>query len=233
MINGVNYLQSMKSDKTLARKAGLYYLLFISLFILSSVLRNQIVIAGDSASTLSNILEQGRVFQVSIVFELLALLFFFMAAWMLYVLLKQVENEKALLFLLLNAIGVAIECVSSLSMIGISTLGPALPTYTEAQRQELVTFFLKLYQNGFMIAQLFFSTWLLPLGYLIYESRFLPKALGVLIMMDFLFWLLFVLQFFLLPDFKVITYVSFPIAFVAEFSLTLWLLIKGIKDVEV
>jgi hypothetical protein len=217
--------------KSIARVAGFNYFLFIALFIFSTVLRSQLVIKGDAFATISNISREAWVFQLSIVTELVSLLLFFGAAWTLYCLLQSIGKEMALLFLFLNAIGVAVECVSNFSLIGILLMIPKLTLYSESQQQNMVTLLLQLYQNGFMVAQLFFSTWLLPLGYLIYKSRFLPKALGILIILDFFFWFLYFLQYFLLPNFKVITYISFPIAFAAEFSLTLWLVFKGAKDV--
>jgi hypothetical protein len=99
-----------------------------------------------------------------------------------------------------------------------------------AQLEAGAIFFLNLHKNGFMIAQIFFSTWLLPLGYLVFKSGFLPKVLGILLMLDFLFWLLYFFQYFLFPHFKELMYISFPVAFVAEVSLTFWLLIKGVKE---
>ena len=90
--------------------------------------------------------------------------------------------------------------------------------------------FLNSYTNGFMISQIFFSTWLLPLGYLVYKSRFLPRFLGILLILDFFAILGWFLQFFLLPDYKILSYPGLAISFVAEFSISLWLLIKAVKN---
>ena len=81
-----------------------------------------------------------------------------------------------------------------------------------------------------MIAQIFYGAWLFPLGYLVYKSGFLPKVLGIVLMAHCVTWSLTTLQFFLFPDFNVITYISYPLGFIAEFGLTLWLLIMGAKD---
>ncbi|MFZ1405410.1 MAG: DUF4386 domain-containing protein, partial [Anaerolineae bacterium] len=89
---------------------------------------------------------------------------------------------------------------------------------------------LVLYKNGFMIAQIFYGAWLFPLGYLVFKSGFLPRILGLVLMLHCAFWLMTTLQFFLLPGFEAITYISWPLGFIAEFGLTLWLLIKGAKD---
>jgi hypothetical protein len=81
-----------------------------------------------------------------------------------------------------------------------------------------------------MIAQLFFGAWLLPLGYLVYRSGFLPRLLGVLLIIDFVSVMIWFLQYFLLPGADFITYPGLAVSFIAEISLTLWLLFKGVKD---
>jgi Domain of unknown function (DUF4386) len=98
------------------------------------------------------------------------------------------------------------------------------------QLQALAMFFLNLYKNGYWIAQIFFGAWLFPLGYLVFKSGFLPRIFGVVMMIHCAFWLMTTLQFFLFPGFDAITYVSYPLGFIAEFGLTLWLLIMGAKD---
>ncbi|MFZ1753025.1 MAG: DUF4386 domain-containing protein, partial [Caldilineaceae bacterium] len=82
---------------------------------------------------------------------------------------------------------------------------------------------------------LFFGAWLFPLGYLVFKSGFLPRILGVILMVHCVVWLMSTLQFFLFPAFMElpfagITYVSYPIGFISEFGLTLWLLIMGAKE---
>jgi hypothetical protein len=70
----------------------------------------------------------------------------------------------------------------------------------------------------------------LPLGYLVFKSGFLPKNLGILLILDFFGELIWLFQFFLFPGDEVITYPGFVIGFIAEISLSLWLLIIGVKD---
>jgi hypothetical protein len=81
-----------------------------------------------------------------------------------------------------------------------------------------------------MIAQIFFGAWLLPLGYLVFKSRFLPRILGILLMIDCFGILIWFFQFFLFPSYGVISYPSYAVGFVAEGSLSLWLLVKGVRD---
>lgn len=81
----------------------------------------------------------------------------------------------------------------------------------------------------FVIAQVFYGAWLFPLGWLMYKSGFLPKLLGMVWMAHCVGWLMNSLQFFLFPGFTALNYISWPLGFIAEFGLTLWLLIKGVN----
>ncbi|TFG57041.1 MAG: DUF4386 domain-containing protein [Methanomassiliicoccus sp.] len=90
--------------------------------------------------------------------------------------------------------------------------------------------YIDLYTDGFTIAQLFFGAWLLPLGYLVYRSGFLPRLLGILLIIDFFSVMIWFLQFFLLPEYEIISYPGLAMSFIAEVSLTGWLLVKGVKN---
>jgi len=172
-------------------------------------------------------------FRIGFVSDVLAGVLFLLAAWALYVLLKPVDQNIALLFLLLNLGGVAVQCLNMLNLFSaVLLLGGAgyLNVFQTDQLQALAMLFLNLYKNGFMIAQFFYGAWLFPLGYLVFKSGFLPKLLGIVLMIECFGWLLYPFQFFLFPSFTVITYFSFVIGFIGEFSLTLWLLIKGVKE---
>ena len=153
--------------------------------------------------------------------------------WALYVLLKPVNKDLALLFLLLNLGGVAIQCASDLFLVASQLLinGPDyLNVFQVDQLRSLAMFFIDLREKGFTVAQLFYGAWLFPLGYLVFKSGFLPKILGIVLMAHCFTWLSTFFQSFLFPGFTVITYVSYPLGFIAEFGLTLWLLFMGAKE---
>jgi hypothetical protein len=162
----------------------------------------------------------------------LSALFFLLTAWALYVLLEPVNKNLALLVVLLNLCGVAIKCASLLGEVATLQLlsGADYSSVFETdQLGALANLFLNVFYSGFMIAQIFFAAWLLPLGYLVYRSRFLPKFLSVLLIFDFLAILIWFVQFFLFPEYTVISYPGLALSFVAEASLCLWLLFKGVN----
>ena len=172
-------------------------------------------------------------FRLGFVTELVSAVLFVLAAWALYVLLKPVNKNLALLFLLLNLGGAAVECINALNLFAaLQFLSGAnyLNVFQTGQLQAMAMSSLNFYSSGFIIAQIFFSAWLLPLGYLVYKSRFLPKFLGLLLILDFFGNMSWFLVFFLLPDYGIFAYPGNAISFIAEISLTVWLLIVAVKE---
>jgi hypothetical protein len=223
------------SPRKTARMAGLFYLIFILTTVLATYIRGRFIVSGDAAATAINIMSSPELFRVGFVIELISAVFFVLAAWALYVLLKPVNKNLALLFLLLNLGGVVVECLNALNLFAALQILSGinyLNVFQTDQLQAMAMTSLNLYTNGFLIAQIFFSAWLLPLGYLVYKSRFLPRLLGVLLILDFFGNMSWFLQGFLLPDYGILAYPGNAISFIAEISLTAWLLIMVVKDTE-
>ena len=223
----------MNSMKKTARIAGGLYFIYIIATIFADASRTKLIVFGDAIATANNILASEQLFRVSFVSDILAGVLFLLAAWALYMLLKPVNENIALLFLLLNLGGVAVQCVNMLNLFGAVLLlngSDYLKIFPANQLHALAMFFLNLYKNGFMIAQFFYAVWLFPLGYLVFKSGYLPKILGIILMIECFGWLMYPIQFFIFPDYQVISYLSFAVGFIGEFSLTLWLLIKGVKE---
>lgn len=224
----------MSSINRTARMAGLLYLIYMVTTIFADVVgRSKLIVAGDAAATAGNIMAAEGLFRLSFVSDLLSAVFFLLAAWALYELLKPVNNALALMFLLLNLAGTAVYSINLLNQLAALLLlsgADSLKAFQAGQLQAMALFFLNIYKNGYWVAQLFFGAWLFPLGYLVYKSGFLPRILGIVLMVHCVGWLTTFLQMFLFPGFDVIHYVTFPLGFVSEFALTGWLLIKGAKD---
>jgi len=230
----------MNTNKKTARIAGFLYLIYIVVSIFANGIgRSKLIILGDAATTAGNIMASTWQFRIGFLVDLISAVLFLLTAWALYVLLKPVNKNLALLFLLLNLGGVAVTCFSDLFLIASQLLlsgADYLKAFQADQLQALAMLSLYLYKYGFLgIAQIFFGAWLFPLGYLVFKSGFLPRFLGVILMVHCVVWLMSALQFFLFPGlveitFVGITYLSYPIGFISEFGLSLWLLIMGAKE---
>lgn len=104
--------------------------------------------------------------------------------------------------------------------------GNYLTVFTADQLQALAPLFLDLHEHGINIAGIFWGLWLFPMGYLVFNSGFLPRILGVLLIIGCFGYLIDSATFFLLPNFdaKIAQF-----TFVGELLLPLWLLIKGVN----
>jgi hypothetical protein len=216
--------------KRLARITGGLYLAFVIALTLADRFGFGVVDAELAHDKLTTDSSQ---FAVGLVFGLLSAFLFVMAAWGLYVLLRPVNHDLALLFLVLNAVGVAIQVASYIPLIFamLSTDAPGLAeAFSLAQVEGLQYLSFDLYRLSFVAAQLFFATWLFPLGYLVYKSEILPKFLGVLLLLDGFAVLLWFFQGTLLPDYPAISYPGLALSFIAEVGLGLWLLVRGIRS---
>jgi len=220
------------SRHKIARITGGLYLAFVLAMILADTVGH--IGIAEVTQAYEVLTTDSRLFAVGIVFGLLSAFLFVMAAWGLYVLLRPVNQDLALLFLLLNAIGVAIQVASYFPLIFAVLMTDASMTaqaFSAAQIEGLQTISLNLYKLSFVTAQLFFGTWLFPLGYLVYKSEFLPKFLGVLLILDGFAVLFWFFQAILLPDYPALSNPGLALSFIAEVGLGLWLLVRGI-DVE-
>ena len=218
------------SRPTLARITGALYLTFMVTSVLADSLAH--IGLGDAQQISASITTNPDTFRLGLVSAFASTFFFLMAAWGLYVLLRTVNQDVALLFLLLNAVGVAVQCASMLQLVSAMHLGDAagVPSpfqMTQTEAQALLS--IEVYRTGFVIAQLFFGTWLFPLGYLVYKSGFLPRFLGVLLILDGVFELIWFFQALLLPAHPEITIPGTFVSLLAEVGLTMWLLIRGVS----
>jgi len=213
----------------LARITGGLYLAFVAALALADVFGFGV---GDDELPDEALATETSQFAVGLTFGLLSAFLFVMAAWGLYVLLKPVNRDLALLFLLLNAIGVAVQVASYLPVIFVTLSTEAsgfTRAFSPAQLEGLQSLSFDVYKLSFVTAQLFFGTWLFPLGYLVYRSDILPRFLGVLLILDGFAVLLWFFQAILLPDYPAISYPGLALSFIAEVGLGLWLLLRGIE----
>jgi hypothetical protein len=212
-----------------ARSAGLLYLALAALSAFGLVyVPSMIIVPGDAAATVSNIVTSESLFRLGFVSNMVAFTVNIYVALLLYKLLKPVNKGIASLMVLLILMGLAIGMLNELNQIAALLILDAghLTAFTAAQSQALASLFLDIYEHGFTIAHIFWGLWLFPMGYLIFRSGFLPRAIGVLLAIAGLGYLVDFTLFFLFPD--VAVGVS-NFTFVGEVVLILWLMIKGVN----
>lgn len=220
----------MNSINKTARMAGFLYLVIavISAFGLIYV-PAQLIVAGDAATTAHNIVASESLFRLGFMSNLITFTINVFVAVLLYQLLKPVNKNMAALMVILILVGLGIGMLNELNQfVALLLLSGAdyLTAFTTEQLQALASLFLDIYQHGFSIAHIFWGLWLFPLGYLVFKSGFLPKVIGILLLIAGVGYLVDFALFFLLPD---ITVKVSEFTFVGEVVLLLWLLIKGVN----
>lgn len=220
----------MNSIQKIARTAGLFYLFYVITSFVANLFGKFVFV--EAPVTIDHIITHTIQFRIGFVINLFSAALFLMAAWALYVLLKAVNKDLALLFLLFNVAGFAVWLFSSLCLFASLVIlngTEAIKAFQPDQLQALAIFFFGVYKTGVVIAQVPYEVWLFPLGYLVLKSNFLPKIFGMLLIADGICQFIYVCQRLILPDLAVIAYPCLVTSFIAEVGLALWLSIKTVK----
>jgi hypothetical protein len=192
------------------------------------------LVPGDAAATVRNIAASEALFRLSLVSDLIRQVLLMLLTLILYKLLKPVNKTIAALMVTFYLVYVPISMLNELNHFAVLLLSSSsdtgyLTAFKADQLNALMMFFLDLRKYGTFIAQ-FFSFWVLLLGYLVFKSGFLPRILGILLMLGGLCYTVSAVLFFLFPNFDATIFGLF--AFIGESLFYLWLLIKGVNVEE-
>jgi hypothetical protein len=218
----------MDSPTTLARIAAVLFLIVvIQGMSVELFLRPEILVPGDAAATIAHLNASETLFRVSLVSDLVRQVFLVVLAWILYRLFKPVNSHLAGLMLIFVLLSVPMMVLNELNHVAALLLATgALPTFGTEQSQDLILFFLTLRAYGTHLSGPF-SIWILLLGYLAFQSRFVPRILGVWLILGGIASVTAAILFYVLPDFNGIVFGLF--AFAGEVVFYLWLLIRGVR----
>lgn len=222
------------SPQTWARIGGALYLFIIVAALFGEMfVRGRLIVRGDAAATAANILGSETLFRVGLAGEMLTCVFDVTLAVILYVLLAPVNRNLALLAAFQRLAFVAVYAVAKLfEVVALVALRDAdsLKAFEPAQRQALAYLSLRIHGLGYGLALLFFGVCCVLFGHLIHRSGYLPRLLGVLLVIGGWGYVVFSLAQMLAPAFAaryLFPWVMLP-AFPAELGLALWLLVKGV-----
>ena len=227
----------LENPKKTARIAGLMYLGVIIFGILSQVIRMGFIVHGDAATTANNIMANEMQFLGTNVLWLISEMFLLLLGLALYVLLKPVNKNLATLMMLFVAVGVAIESINTLNLFNaVHLLNSAdyLSVFSADQLNTQMMFYLGSWEAGYSIAAIMsFGPWLIPLGYLFYESGYFPRMLGIIAVLAGIGILIEGFQHLLLPGLEVISLPAGVVAAIGEFAICGWLLLIGVKTSKI
>jgi len=217
--------------------AGFWYLIVVvtGMFSLAYV-PSQLIVWDDATTTFNNLLNEQWLFRLGIVSGLVCYTAFALLPLALYRLLSPVHERAARLMVVLALVSVPISFVNLLNKMAVLSLTSGEAYLGALPKEQLIAqvmFYLNQYDNGILIVQIFWGLWLLPFGYLVFQSGFLPRALGVLLMLGCVGYLINFLGFSLFParyaELGIASLVRLP-ASLGEIGACLWLLILGAKE---
>jgi uncharacterized protein DUF4386 len=216
-----------------ARIAGAVYLSMVLTAPFSLIyVPSKLIVRGNATATANNILAHETLFRLSIVGELLGQVIFICLAIALYRLLRDVNKTWAWLMVSFVLVAAAVGFSNVLNNIAALLLfrgGEFLDVVNKTQRDALGMLFVRLHSQGNFINEIFWGLWLFPFGLLVFRSRFLPRILGVWLMINCFGWLLLSMTAQCFPAYYQATFrFSQPVLF-GELAIMLWLLIKGAK----
>lgn len=224
--------EEMSSIKRTARVAGGLYLLLIVIGPFSLLyVPSTLIVPGDAAATANNIMASESLFRAGIVGQSAIFLTEIVLSIILYALLKPVSKTFSLVAAssrLAMAVVQGINLLNHFTVLLLLSGANYLTVFEPDQVQALVLLFLNTHGYGGLIWGLFFGLHLLVLGYLVYKSGYIPRILGVLLIIVSLCYLTPSFGNILLPQYGAI-YAWVGYLSIVEIAFPLWLLIKGVS----
>lgn len=217
----------------LARIGGWLYLLLIALgFSAEMFIRGKIIQGSDAATTSVRLAGMEPLWRIGILAEITAFLSVTVLSAIYFVLFRPVNQVLNLITAFLRIVAIAIQSVALMQLVAaLYPLGSAtyLHAFTTGQLQAMSLLSIRSFNSGYSLALLFFGFCFLFHGQLIARSRFLPRVLGRMIQVSGLCYFSFGILSFASPAManQAFPFLGLP-AFIGEFSLCLWLMIKGV-----
>jgi len=192
----------------------------------------KLVIPGNIEQTVQNIAAHGRLFVAAILCYLVTLILDIVIAWALYVLLVPVNSAVSLLTAWFRLVYTVIALFALLNLTTVYRLVNTpdyLKVFGAGQLHAQVMLLLSSYRYDWSISLVIFGIHLGLLGYLIYRSGYIPRIIGILLVIDGVGWVITPWKPYLYPN------AHFGFFFIISFTellLPLWLVIRGWKIQE-
>jgi Domain of unknown function (DUF4386) len=224
----------MSSLSRNARIAGLLYLTLLAAPLRLIYIPTKLIVPGNAGATANNIAAHETLFRLGIVGDLLTGTMVIFLTLALYRLFKGVDEALARLVVILGALVVTpiyfLNTVNDAAALLLARGTDFLSVFDKPQRDALVMLFLRMHRQGVLANEVFWGLWLFPFGLLVYRSGFLPRILGVWLMLNCFAYLATSVTGMLWPQYeeRVSNWV-FPLM-LGELAIMLWLVIMGAKE---
>ena len=218
-----------------ARTAGALYLVVVLTGLFSLIyVPSRVTVPGDGAATFDHLVTFAPLLRLGIASFIVNQIAFLVLPLVLYRLLARVNASVAVAMVVFAAVSVPVAMASigfKLEILHLLGRPASLDAFTTVQLRSMVMLCLDAYRIGILVTTVFWGLWLLPFGYLVFKSGFLPRVLGVLLMMGCFGELIGVFGTVLVPgyaDMGISNLVSLPSG-LGEIGICLWLLVMGAR----
>jgi len=224
----------MSSARNPGRVAGLWYLLLVILGPLRLIyIPSKLFVSGNAAATVNNIAAHESLFRIGIATDLACAVILIFLTMSFYRLFKGVDQSLAVLVVIfggvmpavIDFVGVVSDVATAMVVHGASFLS----VFSKPQQDALAMLFLHLRDHQNTAAEILWGVWLLPLAVLVYRSRFLPRFLGIWLVINGIAYVILSLTGVLLPQYYADVFNYGQPAFLGEIAIMLWLVIKGAR----
>jgi hypothetical protein len=222
------------ADRKTARAAGLLYILVgITGAFGIAVVPKLLIVPGEPAATADRILGSEWMLRLGIAGELVNAVAFIFLVLTLQRLFKSIDEWLASLMVIFVLVSIPISFaneLNALAALGLLSAPDVLSAFDRHQVETLASVFLRLHSLGFVVNSIFWGLWLLPLGLLVLRSGFAPRALGYLVMLAGVAYVIPVFALLLALSFRdIASSVAVVFEGVGEVSMVVWLLMFGAR----
>ena len=214
-----------------ARLAGFLYLIVVLTSVYALITTSGLIVRNDAAATAANVVAQEQTFRLAFVANLLACAAYIAVVALLYDVLRPAGKTLAIVAAFFGLAGCAVSGASMINHIGaLMFLGDAsyLAAFQPEQLQGLSRRWLRLSTLGNSVSLVFFGCYCLCRGMLVFRASFLPRVLGLALLVAGLGWLIGNVVSFVAPSLGLSTYLI-PVSGIGELLFTLWLLAMGVN----
>jgi len=224
----------MNPTKSQARRAGLVYLLIAIVGVFGVLyVPSKLIVRGDATATGARIRAAETLFRLGIASELVATLLMIALVLTLHRLFKGINDTQSALMVMLVLVGVPIAFLNALNHVAALILlsgADFLSVFDPRQLDALAYMFLRLHTQGAVVANIFWGLWLFPFGVLVMRSGFIPRILGVLLIINCVGYVADSCVALVLPRFSpLVSRITMVPQFIGEIPMIVWLLIWGAK----
>lgn len=222
----------MNAVRNPGRVAGLWYLLLV----LAGPLRliyipNKLFVHGDATATAANIAAHQWLFRFGMASDLLGAVVLIFLVLAFYRLFKGVDQQLAVLLVISGGVMPAlinfVNVVTDAGALMVAQGPEFLSVFAQSQRDALVMLFVRLHHYQIVAAEILWGLWLFPMGALTYKSGFLPRFIGVWLIINGVAYVVLSLTGLFFPDYQDKVFLFSQPALFGELAIMLWLVIKG------